>query len=80
VLQHLPVKLIKKFIKNNLRKGKYKWALITNDRGLENQDIKPGDYRAINLSRPPFEVKRLVDQPITFPGQPGKLTELLDLR
>ncbi len=80
VLQHLPIKLIKRFIKNNLRKGKYKWALLTNDRGPENQDIKPGEYRTINLSAPPFQVKRLADQPVSFPGESTKVTELLDLR
>jgi SAM-dependent methyltransferase len=80
VLQHLPNALIQKFIKNNLRKGKYKWAIITNDRGPDNPDANPGDYRSINLSAAPFNVKRLVDLPVRFEGQPTKTAELLDLR
>ncbi|HEX6438599.1 MAG TPA: class I SAM-dependent methyltransferase [Candidatus Binatia bacterium] len=39
VLQHLSNDLIHKFIKNNLRKGKYKWVILTNDRSSDNQDI-----------------------------------------
>jgi hypothetical protein len=80
VLQHLSFAQVKSFIKNNLKKGKYKWALITNDRGPENRDIKAGDFRPINLSAPPFSVKKLVDQPVAFDGQPEKIVELLDLR
>jgi SAM-dependent methyltransferase len=80
VLQHLPNALIKKFIRNNLKKGKYKWAIITNDRGPDNPDAKPGEYRYINLSVAPFNVKRLVDLPIHFEGQAVKTAELLDLR
>jgi SAM-dependent methyltransferase len=80
VLQHLPNTLIKKFIRNNLKKGKYKWAIITNDRGPDNPDVQPGAYRLINLSVAPFNVKRLVDLPIHFEGQPSKTAELLDLR
>ena len=80
VLQHLSFAQVRKFIKNNLKKGKYKWAIITNDRGAENRDIKAGDFRPINLSAPPFGVKKLVDLPVTFDGQPEKIVELLDLR
>jgi SAM-dependent methyltransferase len=80
VLQHLPLALIAKFIKNNLKKGKYKWAIITNDRGPENNDIDPGNYRSINLGIQPFNVERLVDLPIHFEGQDIKTTQLLDLR
>lgn len=80
VLQHLPVKLIKKFIRNNLKRGKYRWALITNDRGTDNPDIQPGEYRLINLSAPPLNVKGLVTQSVKFEGQPTKSVELLDLR
>jgi len=80
VLQHLPLALIQKFIKNNLRKGKYKWAILTNDRGAENQDVEAGNYRSINLSAQPFNVKGLVDLPIHFKDQDIKTTELLDLR
>jgi SAM-dependent methyltransferase len=81
VLQHLSNELVQKFIKNNLRTGKYKWAILTNDRGRppRNLDILPGGYRVIDLAAPPFEVKGLVDLPITF-GAEMKITSLLDLR
>ena len=79
VLQHLSNELIQKFIMNNLKKGKYKWVLLTNDRGSENRDIQPGYYRLIDLSAPPFEVKGLVDLPIKFGDQTNKVTSLLDL-
>jgi SAM-dependent methyltransferase len=77
VLQHLPNQLIIKFIKNNLKKGKYKWAILTNDRGGKNDDIKPGEYRLIDLSAPPFKVKGLIDLPIKFGTQGEKLTQIL---
>lgn len=79
VLQHLPDALVHKFITNNLKKGKYKWVLLTNDRGIGNTDIVPGGYRAIDLSAPPFEVAGLVDLPITFGDEVTKITSLLDL-
>jgi SAM-dependent methyltransferase len=80
VLQHLPNELITKFIKNNLKKGKYKWAIITNDRGGSNNDIKAGEYRLIDLSAPPFGVKGLIDLPIKFAGQESKLAQILSRR
>lgn len=80
VLQHLPNELVHKFIRNNLRKGKYKWALLTNDRGSGNLDTIPGGYRAIDLAAPPFDVRGLVDLPINFGGEVTKVTSLLDLR
>ena len=79
VLQHLSNELVQKFIRNNLKPGKYKWALLTNDRGSENRDIQPGYYRLIDLSAPPFDVKGLVDLPIKFGDQSNKITSLLDL-
>ena len=79
VLQHLPDALVHKFITNNLKKGKYKWVLLTNDRGIGNTDIVAGGYRAIDLSAPPFEVAGLVDLPITFGDEVTKITSLLDL-
>ena len=80
VLQHLSNELMHKFIKNNLRKGKYKWVILTNDRSSgENQDISNGEYRMIDLAAPPFEVKGLIDLPIKFGDQPRKITSLLDL-
>jgi hypothetical protein len=32
VLQHLPNELVQRFIRYNLRPGKYKWVIVTNDR------------------------------------------------
>jgi hypothetical protein len=79
VLQHLSNALVRKFIRNNLRKGKYKWVILTNDRGGVNQDTEPGGYRAIDLAAPPFAVRGLVDLPITFGNETTKITSLLDL-
>ncbi len=80
VLQHLSNELVAKFIKNNIRKGKYKWALITNDRRPGNRDIAPGGHRGIDLSASPFEVKGLVDLPIKFGNETSKVAQLVDLR
>jgi SAM-dependent methyltransferase len=79
VLQHLSNELVHKFIRNNLRKGKYKWVILTNDRGSGNRDIPSGGYRAIDLAAPPFEVRGLVDLPIKFEIAIPKITSLLDL-
>jgi SAM-dependent methyltransferase len=79
VLQHLSNELVHKFIRNNLRKGKYKWVILTNDRGHENRDVASGGYRAIDLAAPPFEVRGLVDLPIKFGDETSKITSLLDL-
>lgn len=79
VLQHLPDALVHKFIRNNLKTGKYKWVLLTNDRGSGGPDIVPGGYRAIDLSAPPFNVAGLVDLPIRFGNEVTKTTSLLAL-
>ena len=79
VLQHLSNKLIHKFIRNNLRKGKYKWVILTNDRSSENRDVASGGYRAIDLAAPPFKVRGLIDLPIKFGDETSKITSLLDL-
>lgn len=79
VLQHLSNALVHEFIRNNLRPGKYKWAILTNDRGSDNRDITSGGYRSIDLAAPPFEVRGLVDLPIKFGGETSKITSLLDL-
>jgi len=78
VLQHLPNELIHKFIKNNLRPGKYKWVILTNDRGPDNKDIAAGEHRTIDLSRPPFEVKGLVDLPLKYDSGIPKVTSLMN--
>jgi SAM-dependent methyltransferase len=79
VLQHLSNELVHKFIRNNLRKGKYKWVILTNTRGSENRDVASGGYRAIDLAAPPFEVRGLIDLPIKFGDETSKITSLLDL-
>ena len=80
VPQHLSNELVHKFIRNNLRKGKYKWVILTNDRGdSQNQDIQSGGYRTIDLAAPPFDVKGLIDLPITFETETRKTTSLLNL-
>src|SRR5687768_18415860 len=79
VLQHLSNELVHKFIRNNLRKDKYKCVILTNDRGSGNRDVASGGYRAIDLAAPPFEVRGLVDLPIKFGDETSKITSLLDL-
>ena len=79
VLQHLSNTLVLKFIKNNVKKGKYKWVLLTNDRGSGNPDIQPGGYRMIDLAAAPFDVSGLVDLPIMFGTETTKTSSLLDL-
>ena len=79
VLQHLSNALVRKFIRNNLRKGKYKWVILTNDRGSGNRDVASGGYRAIDLAAPPFDVGGLVDLPIKFGAETSKITSFLDL-
>ena len=79
VLQHLSNELVHKFIRNNLRKGKYNWVILTNDRGSENRDVASGGYRAIDLAALPFEVRGLVDLPIKFGDETSKITSLLNL-
>jgi SAM-dependent methyltransferase len=79
VLQHLSNELVQKFIRNNLKKGKYKWVILTNDRGSGNRDVASGGYRAIDLAAPPFQVSGLVDLPIKFGEETYKIASLLDL-
>lgn len=79
VLQHLPNAMVIDFIRNNLVRGKYKWAIITNDKGSENRDIVVGDHRPLDLSLPPFNVRGLADLNIAFGVPGGKVTELLFL-
>ncbi|MBN2573755.1 MAG: class I SAM-dependent methyltransferase [Deltaproteobacteria bacterium] len=79
VLQHLPNDKVLEFIKNNLTRGKFKWAIITNDKGGRNHDIFAGEYRPLDLGAPPFEVEGLVDLPVKFADNPLKVAQLLDL-
>ena len=65
VLQHLPIEDISQFIQNNLQPGRYKIAVLTNDRARNdednNSDILRGGYRTIDLAKPPFNLKGLED-------------------
>src|SRR5688572_8499550 len=79
VLQHLSNDLVHKFVRNNLRPGRYKWVILTNDRGSGNPDVASGGHRGIDLAAPPFDVRGLVDLPITFGNEVTKITSLLDL-
>jgi SAM-dependent methyltransferase len=81
VLQHLPNELVHKFIRNNLRKGKYKWVILTNDRDgpRQNLDIEPGGHRPLDLAAPPFQVGGILDLPIKFGNETSKITSVLDL-
>lgn len=79
VLQHLPNKQVHDFIENNLRKGKYKWAILTNDFGPGNRDIQAGEHRLLDLAAAPFHVRGLVTLPVKFAGEPTKVAQLLDL-
>ena len=78
-LQHLPNQMIQQFITNNLCLGKYKWAIITNDKGQENKDIAPGGHHYLDLSLPPFNVRGLVDLPIQFFVFGNKTAQLIYL-
>lgn len=81
VLQHLSNELVLKFVRNNLKPGRFKWAIITNDRiaGEANRNIKVGEHRYVDLGSPPFNVKGLIDLPIRFDDETTKMSQLLDL-
>ena len=83
VLQHLPNLWIQRFIKNNLQKGRYRYAIITNDRDPKkhknNKDIYVGSYREIDLSLPPFSLKGLKDV-MNFKALPSKVAQVLKLK
>jgi SAM-dependent methyltransferase len=60
VLQHLPNADVKKFLDKQLKK--YKHVILTNGVDAitltgDNRDIKPGDYRLLDLGAAPFNVK-----------------------
>lgn len=68
VLQHLPNSAIHKFI---TQIPKYKYCLITNDvdaltLSSSNIDTYAGNWRSIDLTRPPFNVKGV--KVLTFPA------------
>ncbi|GEM_PF-5466180 len=59
VLQHLPLKDVETFLK---KLPEYKHVLITNsveahNFSAVNTDIAPGDFRALDITAPPFNVK-----------------------
>jgi len=61
VLQHLPHADVKKFVEKQL--PKYKHVLLTNGvdpdtmSATNSTDIKPGEYRSLDITKPPFNVK-----------------------
>jgi SAM-dependent methyltransferase len=62
VLQHLPTKDVQEFLQKQL--PKFKYALITNGidqhtlkQGNYEHDIEPGGYRALDITKPPFNIK-----------------------
>jgi SAM-dependent methyltransferase len=67
VLQHLPNADVQRFLDKQVKK--YKHVLLTN--GVHavlmtgsNRDIKPGDYRELDITRPPFNVR--ATKPLTW--------------
>ncbi len=81
VLQHLSNKQIITFINNNLKTNRYKWVIITNDKTQsgKNIDIIPGKYRRLDLSKPPFNIKGLVDIKDLFEIKENKTVQVLKL-
>jgi SAM-dependent methyltransferase len=80
VLQHLPNADVKKFLTKQL--GKYKHVLLTN--GVDpqylsalNKDIKPGDYREIDITRPPFDIKAA--KVLTYWGVDGYMHQVVHI-
>ena len=64
VLQHLPNSDVKVFLDKQLKK--YKHVLLTNGvnkvyLSATNTDIKPGEYRELDITRPPFDVPAAKD-------------------
>lgn len=57
LLAHLPFAHITQYLRN-LKNSRIPYALITTfPENMENQDIrKPGEYRPVNLERPPFNL------------------------
>ncbi len=60
VLQHLPNADVQKFLNKQLKK--YKYVLLTNGvdpttmSATNGTDIEPGEYRQLDVTRPPFNV------------------------
>jgi SAM-dependent methyltransferase len=65
VLQHLPFVAIRKFLHNNALSGRYRYALITNEKnhkGEVNLDARPNgqvNARGLDLSAAPFNLPNL---------------------
>jgi SAM-dependent methyltransferase len=60
VLQHLPNADVQKFLTRQLHK--YKYIILTDGVNIgslssSNPDIKPGQYRPLDLTRPPFNIR-----------------------
>ena len=84
VLQHMSLEANKNFTVNNLRPGKYKWAIITNDilrdDSLNNRDIEDGRYTTIDLRKEPFNLKGIKELPIRFGNSKRKRAFLVEFK
>ena len=80
VLQHLPNEDVMQFIRNNLQRGRYKFAVLTNSRepndGDNNGNILRGSYRGLDLGGPPFALLGLEDHRL-FEAYPDKVVQVL---
>jgi SAM-dependent methyltransferase len=79
VLQHLPNTSVQKFI---TQLGKYKHVLLIN--GVdpktfsgENRDIGPGDYRFLDVTEPPFNLKG--KKVLTYLGDDGHMHQVVHI-
>ena len=81
VLQHLPNHYVERFIRNNLQPGRYRLAVITNDRYDDepnNQDIHLGEFRPLDLSMEPFALK-IEQEYRLFDEFPQKIVQIVRL-
>ena len=79
VLQHLPNSSVEKFL---LQLPKYKHILLTNgvDRRTltsDNMDIKPGQYRPLDVTQPPFNVDGI--KVLTYEGDPKLMHQVIHI-
>lgn len=57
-LQHLPMAFVRSYL-DNVRKSGVRWLLVGSYVKTQggNRDIAPGDYYAIDLTKPPFNLR-----------------------
>lgn len=79
VLQHLPNRYIHRFILNNLQPGRFRIAVVTNDRTYDhrdNRDVRAGGFRGLDLKAPPFSLTPTEELHL-FPGlKPEKVVQV----